>query len=165
MSGKPIWKPIDLDTLRGMADEGANAREIAKAIGRSRNAVIGQARRKGIMLLGAEYHKRAEKPQIKLKPQIKPVAMVKFVASSVNIGPVTDDRPLYELQSNERVLLLDATDNQCRWIDGIVDGSNTKVCGCQVIIGTSWCAEHRKRAYTRGGPAGGGWRDRYSRFK
>ena len=138
MSGKPIWKPIDLDTLRRMADEGANAREIAKAIGKSRNAVIGQARRKGILLLGAEYPKRAEKPQIKLKPQIKPVAMV---------------------------LLLDATNNQCRWIDGIADGSNTEVCGCQVILGTSWCAEHRKRAYTRGGPAGGGWRDRYSRFK
>ena len=138
MSGKPIWKPIDLDTLRRMADEGANAREIAKAIGKSRNAVIGQARRKGILLLGAEYPKRAEKPQIKLKPQIKPVAMV---------------------------LLLDATNNQCRWIDGIADGSNTEVCGCQVILGTSWCAEHRKRAYTRGGPAGGGWQNaRHSRF-
>ena len=78
MSGKPTWEPIDLDTLRRMADEGANAREIAKAIGRSRNAVIGQARRKGILLLGAEYHKRAE------KPQIEPVAMVKFVASPNN---------------------------------------------------------------------------------
>jgi hypothetical protein len=37
--------------------------------------------------------------------------------------------------------LLDARDNQCRWIVGETCGADTRICGKPILIG-SWCAHH-----------------------
>lgn len=45
MSRITEWTPADLDTLRKMWTAGASAREIAYALGRSRNSVLGKIHR------------------------------------------------------------------------------------------------------------------------
>lgn len=47
-----------------------------------------------------------------------------------------------------RVKLLDANSQQCRWMDGQIDGQ-AAVCGSPTHNRTSWCEEHHKRVFSR----------------
>jgi hypothetical protein len=39
----------------------------------------------------------------------------------------------------------------CRWIDGDVREPDWQYCDQQALTGRSWCAEHSRRVYRRGG--------------
>lgn len=60
MSAK-AWTVADHALLRSMADEGHSSHTIAKALGRSRSAVCGMARRQGLRLIGPDSETRKEK--------------------------------------------------------------------------------------------------------
>lgn len=44
----------------------------------------------------------------------------------------------------ESVRLLDARTSQCRWPVGDVTGADMMVCGCPVVLGQSYCPEHKE---------------------
>lgn len=46
--------------------------------------------------------------------------------------------------SFESVRLIDARANQCRWPVGEITGADMMVCGCPVVLGQSYCPEHKE---------------------
>lgn len=136
------WTEANMTTLRKMAKQGATAAEIGVKVGKSRNAVVSRARRSGITL-----------HQVRNGWEPKPKS-VEFVATPANTGPVTvNGVPLTqdvvpgEFVTKPGVPFFEVTTCQCRWIEGEVNHRHTKFCGAQVLLGTSWCAEHSKRVF------------------
>jgi hypothetical protein len=161
---RPPWSDADLNTLRRMAASGALAQEIANAVGKTRNAVIGQARRRGVTLRnlpGWENGRVAPPP----KPYVRKSRSGKERKPSKPRPPKIQSEPPPEPVWEPRpgaVTIFEATPGQCRWIDGPVNHRYTEFCGARVLFGTSWCAEHASRVFAGRHSTGGALRTRTS---
>ena len=153
MSGQ--WTGEEIAALRRLAADGWSARAIAAEIGRERNGVIGQCRRRGIVLMGAPKGRevnvtpaatkpppgrRIKVPRAPIAPPMPPLAPIEAVDTPAVIAP---GAPI------GGVPLLEAGPLQCRWIVGKIFGEDTRVCGCRVKGESSWCATHYRVVFTR----------------
>ena len=161
-SGIP-WTDEQEDELRKLAAEGFSAREISRklSVPRSRNAILGRARRMGVKIgmtmtelaaLAREAREGIVKPREPIRPgpvteaeaqlflgSAAPAAPAPIPTSGPGrppIPPKPDGRSVYEL-----------TMSCCRWIDGEVSDPRPFKCTGVVEPGTSWCPAHHKRAY------------------
>ena len=50
--------------------------------------------------------------------------------------------------NSRRVKLLDATSQQCRWLDGKINGE-VAICGLPIHNRTSWCEKHHSQVFTK----------------
>jgi len=130
------------------------ARELDDAV--SRNAVIGQANRKGWGVRGlkrpAKSAPRVCKPrQPRTTP--RPAAVRKPYAFPFKsspkakkmiqtISPVAVPEPV-----SKRLSILDLHDRHCRWMEG--EGFTATYCGNEVEGNTSWCLHHLIRVDRR----------------
>lgn len=155
MSGQ--WSGDEIAEMRRLAADGLSAGQLAEALGRTRNAVIGKCDREGITLHLKRWRRPnapapAKPPRERrvniVRPPAAPAKPVRVpaVATPVAIAagaPQADAPP-------PGVALLDAGSFQCRWIIGEVFGADTRVCGCPVWReSSSWCATHYRVVFMR----------------
>lgn len=112
------------------------APEVAKVLGRTTNAIIGQANRMGLAKKkpSGRYSGYQRQPYKKLTPKPKPV-IAKVTVSPLPgyIGPIP---------------LLESTSSQCKAVvDGIDRLGLAMVCGKSVDIGSSFsfCSDHLEK--------------------
>lgn len=136
------WTPEDDETLRRMAGDGASSAQIGMALHRSRNSIIGRARRIGATLLQLPSDQRH-------KPVRKGVRHRKDSAKS-RIGRLEMARvrnmPIVRLPSVGPlgIALLDHQQGQCRWVLPI---PGQRYCGEGTEGDPSWCPTHRAAVY------------------
>jgi GcrA cell cycle regulator len=127
------WTDERVDLLKKLWGEGKTAAEIAKVLGDgvTRNAVIGKAHR------------------LKLSTRLSPIQQntrpVRHVASEApRAKRVAVARPDFK---GKCVKLVDLTPNMCRWPNGDPQDEDFSFCGCEVVEGLPYCAEHARQAY------------------
>lgn len=82
-----LWREDEVATLRAMAEDGASMGKVAAALGRTRNAVAGQAKKHGIKFKGKFSNSKPRTAQVIPfpKPRVaKPVKAKKPVLRVVN---------------------------------------------------------------------------------
>lgn len=149
------WTPAQLDIAKSMWTRGVSCTQIGIALGKSRNAIIGQVHRSGWGQHRQGYARKA--------PKAKTATPGKFDGRTFNARqrhaehpPELTSKPLPPEPSTpptcEPVTLMDRTPIQCGWILGETAGPATLMCGAPKDIEATYCGYHR--AVSRGV---GGW--------
>lgn len=134
-----VWSKEDTATLKTMWTEKHPARAIADALGKSRNAIIGKARR---LKLEA---RRSVRPRGSYKA-------VQKLTAATNLRPFLSRPALTQPSPTEGVSILDARHDQCKAVIGTSDGPHglAVMCGKPTVWGTSWCEYHLAKHTTVG---------------
>lgn len=112
-----------------------SAREIMTAMPEmSRNAIIGKARRLGLI------SKRLGAARLAPRRPQEPRSLSLRQKSFIRLPPTP--LPVEQAPPEGGVHIMDLRPQHCRFVFG--EPRLLTFCGCQVVEGTSWCAEHRK---------------------
>jgi hypothetical protein len=160
------WTDEDIEEVKRMASLEYTAAEIAQNFeGRTRNSVIGMCHRNGIRLnspkVSANPRVRAPRQQPS-KPTLLNFRVSALTGASQlvygNPAAKTKPKPPTPVVDHElldktlwgSVTMRDLSNGsmkQCRFIAGPPQGLDTVFCGEPVVMGYSWCAEHKKIVY------------------
>ena len=152
------WTESDKIKARGMIAKGMTARDIGKALGRSRNSVIGWMHRQKI---ASSVLVRTPKPKIEKETKPKPPRKKKVrplqSAKIPSFHHFTNDderryepyQPLVFDNPAPTMRLIDTVGHmQCRWIPDRPKLDETLVCGRETD-GRSYCPLHHGIVYPR----------------
>jgi len=142
-----MWDAEKIETLkRFWPQTGVSALAIGGMIGKSKNAVIGKARRLHLALrdkaegrtLTNIRRRSGQKVKLAVRPLRVPCDAAPVLKAEFFVAPV----------SNEvgTIPFADATEKHCMWIPGDVR-QDSRVCGKPRVPDSPWCAEHKRRAY------------------
>jgi GcrA cell cycle regulator len=126
------WNADALATLKTMLAAGSSSREIAEALGVTRNAVIGKSRRIGLNF--AAPPGKPPKPRRSRRKPPRPNVQFPFLR-----------RP--KPKPTGPVHFKDLEPHHCRWIPG--QPSTMTYCGAERVEGSSYCSAHTRTAYPR----------------
>lgn len=138
------WSVEEDNTLILLIGKGKSALQISSVIGRTRSAICGRAKRKGLKFKGghAGGGKRAvaEPAKAKRGDNLRAMAIVhkRAVLKAVPI----DVEP-----SGELVALVDLRPGQCKFPIGDPLQPGFGFCGAAQAIGFVYCGHHARRAY------------------
>lgn len=136
-----FWNTETETTLANLWGEGLSAGKIGKALGVSRNAVIGKAHRMGLQRRAVAAAVVAVKPAASVRV---PAHKARALLAAVIIVPMLRD-------DGAPVTLLSVRDGECRWPVGPVPaGGAMQVCGHTAKTGKPYCTAHAARAYLAG---------------
>lgn len=133
------WTDERVTLLKQLWGEGKTAAEIAKVLGDgiTRNAVIGKAHR------------------LKLSSRLSPIQQ--NAGKKKKAEPAAPRAPKQAVKMPEfrgkGVQLVDLDFRMCRWPNGDPQEENFNFCGCDVVPGLPYCAEHARVAYQVSGRA------------
>jgi GcrA cell cycle regulator len=135
------WTKEEDEVLLSMIKQKKTARQIADCLNRTRDAVIGRARRIGTNFGGMKAHERVKK-----EPLLK--TAFRFIIKKV--FSYKDPDPLAIVQSLEtkNILIWSLTDKTCRWPVG-GEKEHTEFCGLEPVKGKPYCSNHCDIAYAR----------------
>ncbi len=142
---KAFWSAEDDARVKDLIGAGSSFRDVATALGKTRNAVAGRVQRLGLCHktprsnLPTDARPRPDKVVILKSQQLK---YERPVATNLNTREELAD-PSVRI---EGVFLVDLRINQCRWPVGDRDGSQT-FCASPCTSGIPWCGAHQLRAY------------------
>lgn len=160
-----VWEHMQLTTklaaIRLGNREGLSAREIGKCYFTSRAAITACANRNGISLKKSRLADNADLAQsrattIKRLPGVKDSSWKRKLQFHLDKDKQKAAKEWLEAEGllagfsapkavTNRVTLVDLKEGQCRW--PFEDGQGTFFCASNVQTGSSYCAEHHKRAY------------------
>lgn len=146
---KKVWAPWTAETISTMlqmAQEGHSCSQIAIAVRRTRNAVIGKLHRMGIhkaypQHVAKRVHTKKVTPSLPRVAPLEarsPLPLIRKAKPAVTPKPVEPGFGRFELVS------LNA--GQCRFAVSSHRHEHL-FCGAPVIGNTSWCEEHARRVY------------------
>lgn len=150
--GPRAWSVDEINILKDLADKKHTSTEIAKLLGRTRNAVMGAAFRMGISLNKKNPSTKATIAPVVKVVELKPKPTVREKPVQSVVIPMPKPPPKVELPTPERedtepesrgILFVNRERNQCAYILGPVAAEKTRCCGELVYKGSSWCAEHK----------------------
>lgn len=127
------WTPEKIKSLKKLWQKGKSTVEIGKALGISKNAVVGKVHRLEL----------AARPS-----PIKNAGAAKKTASKStqkNAGKNAQKTPAK--QKNSKVTLMDLKLTSCRWPIGDPKDADFHFCGKPAQTGKPYCPEHCKIAY------------------
>ena len=130
---------------RSLWESGMSAGVVAEAVGKTRNAIIGKARR-----AGWDGSKHALSPtqigvQRRKSHREKVAAKFNFVTAQPVVEPMQDDR----IPVEQRRTIFELTDKTCRWPCGDVGTEAFFYCGGVVEENSPYCPAHSHRAFTQ----------------
>lgn len=128
-----MWTDDETTKLITMVKKGFNSKKMSVELGKTRNAVLGKAHRLRLKI------KRDTGAKVKAPARERERAVETRTMARPPASPTVQDE--YEI--------LSMTNTQCRWIEGEVDGLNTKYCRQQTIGTTSYCQHHFERSRQR----------------
>lgn len=155
MAGK--WTAEDDEILREMWDDGADAKEIARAVGRTENSIFARATEFGLERRVRIVWTRTEFETLR--------KMFKQGKTDAEIAAKLDNRSAYAVsrqrisiglirKSNQvplasRPMMVVGPAKTCQWIEGDPKAGDYDMCGKPSVEGRSYCAPHVRRAYRR----------------
>lgn len=154
------WAEAENQHLRELVAEHKSAGQIAKTMGKTRNAVVGQVYRMGLKLTGQlrrpsnigpkKRVRKAKKSDSALVTQ--EVALQAKVAISAPTIPEAPKPPQSGLPvgRTDGIGILSVSDHVCRWP---ITGENVpprdhRFCGCGIDFGKIYCPDHWQIAKT-----------------
>lgn len=161
INNPPAWTPERVNKIIALHNEGRSAAQIGRAIGVSRNAVIGKLSRL----------RHAGHPDLKLKPPAAPMVKKKYESFfGWKKGPKPASQPKPKLKaappkkypapiptSETNVLLEDVKKDQCRFIAADFaygEGAAQYMCGAKVWEeGQKYCRHHYNRCVIHEAPS------------
>jgi GcrA cell cycle regulator len=143
------WTEERIARLKKLWHDGWSASECAAKLGLgiTRNSVIGKIHRLG---LSGTYRRPRERGRKRMAKPDKPAQLLETTEQPVSRPQIPQMRP--DLRPPQpppqfSLSLLQLKPGQCRWPQG--DGP-FRFCGAPQALGSSYCAEHRRRSTTRG---------------
>lgn len=120
------WTDEKIEDLKKLWAKGLSTAEIGRALGVSKNAVVGKSHRLG------------------LKPRPSPISGKPVEAAPVAAKP----KPKPKAKESEKIGdIIDLGPQMCRWPFGDPGDDDFHFCGRQVAAGKPYCAEHCSVAY------------------
>lgn len=142
----PTWTTERVELLKGHFDAGLSCREIAAAIGVSRNAVIGKLSRLQLTrdAAGTEPRpgKAARERSRKSIPRLQ-YQMLRAVYEDAQ-------QPEAPITSEHRCSLYELSKERCRWPISTPGADDFCFCGNTPIEGMPYCSGHTRLAYRPG---------------
>jgi GcrA cell cycle regulator len=133
------WPEEKIEQLRKLASQDLTASEIASSLGgTTRNAIIGQCKRRGIKLSGTKEVRRPKKPPEKSETDPR------IVISKPLPDPTLNDNR-FKAIAGKPISLADARDCHCRWVIG--ECHHMMICGANVSRGGPYCEDHARMAF------------------
>lgn len=153
-----MWTEDEKRKMIKMAAQGYSTTQMGKALGRTRNSIIGFAHRNKIDLnyrKSDHVHSRAQ------AADERRLNVEKREAKSERKGPLNwnrikkkDPKPptfvaaeVTARDPKKTVTFMELTHFHCKAIIGPVNGINTVYCGQIVKFGKSWCEHHHKKFF------------------
>jgi len=151
---EPTWTVERIELLKSHFAAGLSCREIADAIGVSRNAVIGKLNR--LNLTREKKPRRA--PQSEDRAQKRPRSVPRMQYQILR-KLYAEAPPAIEetIESQHRCSLLELSKEKCRWPISTPGLADFSFCGNRPLDGLPYCAGHTRLAYQ------GGYRQRAAR--
>ena len=142
----PTWTTERVELLKSHFEAGLSCREIAGAIGVSRNAVIGKLTRLGLTRGPGSNELRTTpaKPRAAKSGPRQQYQMLQVVYENgqpVSDGPVESRRPCS---------LLELSEERCRWPISTPGAEDFCFCGNTPLEGMPYCSGHTRLAYRSG---------------
>jgi GcrA cell cycle regulator len=136
----PWTKEMTAELVRLVA-EGRSFSQIGAALGVTRNACIGRARR-----IGVSYREGNVRP--------RPIRLAPVASAAISPPPIPPLEPAEPPAPippaiTKRVRPIDVRAGQCRWPYGNPDESDFSFCGKMQEIHSSYCAEHAAMAFQK----------------
>ncbi len=141
-----MWDKHALETLRAMWLDGKSGGEIAKALGRTRNAVLGKIDRLG--LTRKRQGKRQARPPKPAPARPVPLLITAKAAACEAKRPARVVEPPAVLMPSRNLTIFDLTRIDCRAITSPDRAAVTLYCGHTVRPGSSYCPAHHARFHT-----------------
>ena len=131
------WTPERVATVTRLWNEGLTTAEIGRAVGMSKNAVVGKAHR------------------LQLPPRPSPIRRGKSVNGTPRAPRVTNGRKpaaapagvVVQVKPRTPHLPLAIGNAACKWPIGHPDEPSFHFCGERALLGKPYCPEHYRRAY------------------
>ncbi len=134
------------EKLRALAAQGLSARQIASQfVGVTRNAVIGQMKRRGIDLAGRRGGQRDTVAPLP-EPSGQPEPILSGMAAHHPTPPAVGEE-----SRDTSVSTLELRRDSCRWPTNNGEAGVWLHCGAHAPHGP-YCSEHRKRSYSASHP-------------
>ena len=130
------WTDEQVEELKRLWEKGLTTGEIGKALGVSKNAVVGKAHRLGLngrpspIRRGDEEENTVSAPEEKKKP-----------------AKTTPAKKGQEKASKKLFTVNDLTSTSCRWPIGDPKDEDFHFCGKEALPDKPYCAEHAEIAY------------------
>ena len=142
-ANRPTWTTERVELLRGHFDAGLSCREIAAAIGVTRNAVIGKLARLELTRGPARAKPRPDKTARERSRKSSPRLQYQILqAVYENTLPLQEE----PIASERRCSLFELSKERCRWpVNG--DAEEFSFCGNTPMAGLPYCQGHTRLAY------------------
>jgi GcrA cell cycle regulator len=150
---EPTWTSERVELLKTHFAAGLSCREIADAIGVSRNAVIGKLSR--LNLTREQKPRRAPPSDGTTRKRARSVPRLQY---QILKNLYAEAPPAEEtIESEHRCSLLELSKEKCRWPISTPGLADFSFCGNRPLDGLPYCAGHTRLAYQ------GGYRQRAAR--
>jgi GcrA cell cycle regulator len=144
---RPTWTTERIELLRGHFDAGLSCREIAAAIGVSRNAVIGKLARLELTRGPARAKPRPEKTARERSRKSIPRLQYQILRAVYENAPPPEEEPI---ASEHRCSLFELSNERCRWPISTPGAEDFCFCGNMPAEGMPYCSGHTRLAYRPG---------------
>ena len=132
------WTDEQVEELKRLWNEGLTTGDIGKALGVSKNAVVGKAHRLGLNSRPSPIRRGEE--EINAVEEEAPVVEAKETKKS----------PKKVEKAKEKLFTVnDLTSTSCRWPIGDPKDEDFHFCGKKVRLGQTYCEEHAALAYVK----------------
>jgi hypothetical protein len=136
------WPEELIKRFKVLWAEGLSTAEIGRRLGKTKNAIVGKARRLGLpprpspIRPSSQPHRCLPRP-VRKEPTLPPIASLQAAprraAKPLQVAPVESSKPAGQVLSRTKT---------CQFIKGeIVPGRTPEFCGNLAIAGKSWCPE------------------------
>lgn len=134
------WTDEQVEELKRLWDKGLTTGEIGKALGVSKNAVVGKAHRLGLNSRPSPIRRGEDDTAAANTSTQQPVEKKKNVKPSA-------DKKTTEQEKKKLFTVNDLTSSSCRWPIGDPKDEDFHFCGKEALPDKPYCAEHAAIAY------------------
>jgi GcrA cell cycle regulator len=146
-ANRPTWTIERVELLKGHFDAGLSCREIAAAIGVSRNAVIGKLARLELTRGPARAKPRPDKTARERSRKSIPRLQYRMLQDVYE----HEQPPVEEaIASERRCSLFELSNERCRWPISTPGAEDFCFCGNTPVEGMPYCSGHTRLAYRPG---------------
>jgi GcrA cell cycle regulator len=144
-ANQPTWTDERLELLKCRFDAGLSCREIAAAIGVSRNAVIGKLSRLNLTRENNGDERPARKKDVReRRAKTAPRQQYQMLVALYGEPQDVTDQPIHD---GHRCSLLELSEERCRWPINTPGAEDFCFCGNMPIKSLPYCAGHSRLAY------------------
>jgi GcrA cell cycle regulator len=143
---EPTWNSERVELLKSHFAAGLSCREIANAIGVSRNAVIGKLSRLNLTREKKIKTRRVGENDNTTRKRARSVPRMQYQMLR-NLYADAQAPAEKEIESEHRCSLLELSKEKCRWPISTPGLADFSFCGNRPLDGLPYCAGHTRLAY------------------